>query len=73
VIPLSQTDGLFYFSLPRNQNSACADLIPGSSHATRGLIAPQMKPVKIPDIRIELRSKRIPGEREDRFSARAKG
>jgi hypothetical protein len=56
---------LLQFSLPRNQISARAVLMSGVFTRTRGKISPHNQLVKIPVIRIELRSKRIPGKRED--------
>jgi hypothetical protein len=40
---------------------------------TWGKISPHKQPVKIPDIRIELRSKWIPGKREDELLLVANG
>jgi hypothetical protein len=60
----SQTDDSFDFSLPRNQISACAVLVSGVFPGAVGRNRAKHAAVKIPDIRIELRSKRIPGKRE---------
>ncbi len=62
--PVRQTDDSFNFLLPRNQISARAVLISGVFPGASGLNLAKHSDVKIPDIRIELRSKRIPGKRE---------
>jgi hypothetical protein len=61
---VSLSAGSFNFSRPRKQISARAVLISG--------VSPPETLAKIPDIRIELRSKRIPGKRDDELFLGAK-
>jgi hypothetical protein len=67
VANITQGDSVHHSLLtrPRNQISACAVLMSGVvTVAERNNLA-SYAAVRIPDIRIELRSKRIPGTREE--------